>query len=165
MERGMDLIEENVKTIYSVDVLTAMRWVKSIWRDLDGSIIRNCWKHTGLLVPDIMPGNAMVGENVPSDGEDILGEQIGNLVPQRTRMSISELLNPNGKDDCVQDITEGSMAEALVTGDREGDDSDDEVPLPALNECSESTRVCWTGEGKRWQKQNGYQDGAPLSLR
>ena len=53
-------------------------------------------------------------------------------------MSIAELLNPNGEDDCVQVITEESMVDTLVTEDGEEDESDDEVALLALKEqlCS-----------------------------
>ena len=102
MERAMDLIEENVKNIYNVDDMTAMKWIKSIGMNFDSSIIRNCWKHSGLLVMDSAQEDTMAAENGCGSGEKILGEQIETFVPQRTTMSIAELLNPNGEDDCVR---------------------------------------------------------------
>ena len=70
-------------------------------------------------------------------------------------MSIAELLNPNGEDDCVQDITEESIVDTLVTEDGEEDESDDEVALPALKEQLRSVALT-----KRILFVNGRASGA-----
>jgi len=35
--------------LYKVDQLTAMRWARMAWRNLNATVIQNCWRHTGLL--------------------------------------------------------------------------------------------------------------------
>lgn len=83
----------------------------------------------------------MALENVLHDGEEILGEQVNSLVTQRTKMRISELLNPTGADDWVQDVTEEAMVDNLASGDREDVKSDNAVVLPALNGHRRTTEL------------------------
>lgn len=37
------------KDIYKMDILMAMRLCQQIWREFSSSIVRNCWRHTGLV--------------------------------------------------------------------------------------------------------------------
>lgn len=50
LERALDLMDEDVADIYTVDILTAMKARKRIWGDLSPLIIKNCWRHRGLFV-------------------------------------------------------------------------------------------------------------------
>ena len=49
MERALENMELDVRTIYKVDVLVAMRYFKKAWSKITGSIIQNCWIHTDLI--------------------------------------------------------------------------------------------------------------------
>lgn len=55
----MGLFGENVRTCCNDDVLTRMKRFRSIRMNLDGPILRNCWKHTGLLVRESAPADTM----------------------------------------------------------------------------------------------------------
>lgn len=46
---AVDLIDSEMKDIQKVDQLQGMRCIHGIWEHLNGSIIKNRWKHTGLL--------------------------------------------------------------------------------------------------------------------
>lgn len=48
MERALDLSDENVKSIYKVEILSAMQTVKMKWKYLEAEKISNCWQHTKL---------------------------------------------------------------------------------------------------------------------
>ena len=37
------------KKPYAIDQLTVMTWCRSAWEEMIPSVIRNCWKHTGIV--------------------------------------------------------------------------------------------------------------------
>ena len=41
--------QPNMKLLYNVDLLTAMKWISEIWQSLDSSIVFNWWMKTGLI--------------------------------------------------------------------------------------------------------------------
>lgn len=49
MESALDLIDENVKSIYNIDILTAAIWIIRVWNELSANVIQKCWRHTGIL--------------------------------------------------------------------------------------------------------------------
>ena len=132
MDRALDNLEADVKKIYKVDVLTAMRCFKRAWNDLPRELIHSCWKHTGLLFG---PQNANAEENELAMAAE-LEHQVSGLVTPAQRMSISELLNPQGENDCVQAMTDEEMVSSILSGivpDEESPEfSDDETNGGAL---------------------------------
>jgi len=48
LSHALDLLDA-AKNRYKVDQLTAMKWAVAAWRDVDQSVLANCWKHTGIL--------------------------------------------------------------------------------------------------------------------
>lgn len=86
MERAIDLTETNVRDIYSVDILSAMLAFKKIWKNMNKTVISNCWRHCRILGsperPDVAPA-----VNLQVVCEQI-SEYISELVPDRNRMDI-----------------------------------------------------------------------------
>lgn len=49
-ECALFLIEnENNRELCSVNLLQAMQWVSTIWSDIEGMVIYNCWEQTKLI--------------------------------------------------------------------------------------------------------------------
>ena len=39
----------DAKSLYRIDLLTAMIWMRDIWSNVSHSVIQNCWRKTGLV--------------------------------------------------------------------------------------------------------------------
>lgn len=46
MKSVVDLIDENIRDGYKIDVLRAMRLLTCMWSTLSKDVIEHCWKHT-----------------------------------------------------------------------------------------------------------------------
>lgn len=177
MERALDLVDENVRNIYKVDILTAMRWVKRVWNDLPSSVISNCWKHTGLLSEEKTISRVTTISslcNAPAPESEVVGvleEQVSSLVPSRVRMSVTDLLNPEGElEDCRQTVTDEELVTAML-GDESDSDQEvassqthepDSVPLPS---STEQLRVLALAKRIVEEKCNGIERATLHSIR
>ena len=111
MERAIDRADENIKDVYKVDILTAMKWIKFIWTELPDSIISDCWRHTGLV---------KTGDSVDLEVEEmeIEMELTSNLeapVPAGFRVSVKSLLNPEGVDFFLQQDDGSTIVKYLLS--------------------------------------------------
>lgn len=160
MERALDNLDAEVKNIYKVDVLTAMRWFKRAWTELPSSIIANCWHHTGLTGGS----NDYSVEEEEAQITRQLEEQVAQLVVPRVRMSIAELLNPMGEDDVQQITTDEELVASIVEehfgNDNSSAESDDDSadPLPDTKEQLQALAVT-----KRVAECMGVDDASFLS--
>ena len=130
MERALDLVDENVKNIYKVDVLSAMRWTK-VWEEIPSDTIFNCWKHTGLFLngADSAEGCCRVAaEDFISQEEVHLRRQVEKLVPARCRISINELCSPIDEDDCIQVIGDEELVSNILENEI-GECSEEEIVM------------------------------------
>lgn len=51
LEHALDVEEQGTQAnIYMLDQLTAMKWIKSCWREVPSDAILNCFRHTGLVL-------------------------------------------------------------------------------------------------------------------
>lgn len=51
LEHALDVEEQGSQAnIYMLDQLTAMKWIKSCWREVPSDAILNCFRHTGLVL-------------------------------------------------------------------------------------------------------------------
>ena len=80
VKRAVQLIENGgVDNFYSTDLLTAIRSVSEIWRSLDASIIRKCWRKTGII-----DSGSVVGSDEyfhPTSSEcGLVGNELGNVI-------------------------------------------------------------------------------------
>ena len=51
LQHALDLEEQGSQAnIYMVDQLTAMKWIKSCWREVPSEAVLNCFRHTGLVL-------------------------------------------------------------------------------------------------------------------
>lgn len=149
MERAIDLVDEGISDIYRVDVLSAMLALQRIWKELPPSVMKNCWEHTGLcnstyrITEDLHASNAPHRIGVESC--------VARLVPTHARIEISQLLNPEGENECVEEISDNSMVERVVVSNDPtelSDDDDEVIPLPSFEEQLASValvkRMCET---------------------
>lgn len=75
--------------IYKMDIVMAMRHCQQIWREFSSSIIRNCWRHTGLTDGD--------GEEEDKGEEDTLDVELDAALAQLTKVTIKDVVNIPGK--------------------------------------------------------------------
>ena len=147
MERALDLCEEeNALEIYKVDILSVMLAFKRIWRQLETSVIRNCWRHTGLTshpTEEIVP-------NITAEEQD-LKRSVEQLVPRSTRVDVRVLLNPVGEDACTEVVIENDMIGQIteVTEEpgenndvKDDDEHKDVVPLPPIQRQLRAVAIC-----------------------
>lgn len=93
-----------------MDQLTAMKWVREIWDDLDQSIMYNCWHATEELdrgnecASNISTFWDTTAVNERNDVVDLLDE----VVPPRHATSVEQILNPAGEYDCTTQCTEST---------------------------------------------------------
>eukprot|EP00171_Calliarthron_tuberculosum_P003734 IDg3734t1 len=111
--------EFSSEDIYKVDILLSMKWMKEIWNELDGAIISNCWKHTRILSNDEDERSIDEGDDggacnaIDMDRLSLL-ELINEVLPQRVQISIDELINPCGEEDCVAVINDQELVTQVV---------------------------------------------------
>eukprot|EP00171_Calliarthron_tuberculosum_P002433 IDg2433t1 len=147
MERALDLAEEeSVLDIYKVDILSAMLAFKRIWNALSSSSIANCWKHTGLLGTVAEAGGGVSGH---PDGRGDLQALLNQLVPTTSRISISDLLNLDGEDDCIQVATDSNLVEQVIdegcdqtSEDYSDDNAEEAIPLPSFKKQLGALSLC-----------------------
>ncbi len=101
IDYAMNLDYCDAENINNVSQLQGMVWMRAVWNQLSSDVNKNFWRHTGLsdkhdnLLVDLTPA-------VMANAEDELGENekpIAELVPARTRMTVSELLKPGEDED------------------------------------------------------------------
>ena len=97
MESAVNVVDEDFRNIYKVDILTAISCVNKVWSEVPSSVIKNCWDHTGILLSGDNSSKRVAIDNLVDAGDESkLESQIISLVPVRERMSVSESVNPEG---------------------------------------------------------------------
>lgn len=144
MERALDLSEEEVVSdIYKVDILSAMLALKRIWTALPPSGIFNCWVHTG-LVTSLSTQSVQI--NFSTEAPEALTSTISTLVPTHSRMDISEILNPEGENDCIQEANDSNLTDFVVPVPQESEEcaveEDDVLPIPSFREQLHAIALC-----------------------
>jgi len=73
--------------------LTAIRLCQQIWKDLKASIVKNCWRHTGLVEWE---------ETSASEPEDNgLDGKIGGLLRRLADVSVQDVISPAGEEEVL----------------------------------------------------------------
>ena len=149
MMRVVDLVDTNKSSIYNVDVLTAMDWIKEEWDAIEPRKILNCWLHTKLVHREI-EGEASESF-VEEHDEQTLSQLMARVCPDaEDRMSIKNFLNPEGEDECVEVPTDDSMVAEIVeslsgmTVCEPEPEKDTETPcfsVKKLKECLATTKI------------------------
>ena len=99
--RVFDNIDMGKKSIYNVDILTAMRWTKEEWESCPSSVIKNCFLHC-----------LKQGENFTAEERgDIHRETADNMMRDATehgvgfsRIGLENLLNPPKEDEVMEEV-------------------------------------------------------------
>jgi len=80
--------------IYKLDILEAMVISKEIWENLDPVIIRNCWRHTGLL-------ESQEEEPEASTADSQMDKEVEEIVRKLTEVSLVDVVQPDGEEDVM----------------------------------------------------------------
>lgn len=123
-----------------------MTALKSIWNALSSSSIANCWNHTGILGTVAKEGGEVLGHpDVRGDLQDLLKQ----LVPTTSRIKISDTLNPNGEDDCIQVASDSNLVEQVIDEgldltlkDYSEDNGEEAIPLPSFKKMLGALSLC-----------------------
>lgn len=143
LERALDFIDLGEVNIYNIDQLTAMRWLKTVWEELPGHVIFNCWKHTILLNEKLTASTIDSTDNastVCAEGE--LQNLVDTLVTPVNQMSIMSLINAEDPMECTEEFSEDIVVQGLIEeivnkGDGESDgvvDDEASIPMPSVTE-------------------------------
>lgn len=123
MEHAVDMLDEGVLDVYKIDILTAMRWLSSIWSSISDETIRNCWGTTGIVPAydtDAAPST------LPVDAEDIasLESFIQIVVPTASRrVTVDELMSWDDEIDSTQVYSDDDMVANIVSAGSEEEDA------------------------------------------
>jgi len=93
-----------------------MRWMRQIWEELEEKIIFNCWAHTGIanhLFGDDGGDTEILPEINAEENE--LMELVAEVIPPTSRITIDNLLNPDGEDDCIAVISDEYLANQIAS--------------------------------------------------
>eukprot|EP00171_Calliarthron_tuberculosum_P021547 IDg21547t1 len=123
LDRIFENIESGRKSIYNVDILTAMRWAVKEWDDCPATTIRNCFVHCTKLGAENGPGLSEDGnrEEVQAEIESLF-EEYGMPF---SRIGIEALLNPAEENEQVIEETTFEGLVRDVAGVEEPNDGED----------------------------------------
>jgi hypothetical protein len=96
--------EENPNS-YKVDQLIAMRWARTAWRNMNSTIIQNCWRHTGLLIEMEVRMEVDIESKVMIEPQ--VQEDYNRLIVQtdiKDAISIEEFLNPVEEEKALEEM-------------------------------------------------------------
>lgn len=95
MERAIDVADEIIQGIYKVDILSAMKSVITICKELPASVIRNGWSHTDIVQKIDLRD---VGLEVSKRKIEMeMSANFDSLVPPRSWMLLKDISNPAGE--------------------------------------------------------------------
>lgn len=98
--RVFDNIDMGRKSIYNVDILTAIRWTGEEWENCPPRVIRNCFLHC-FKKQDICE------KERGDDREDVLNRMESDAEEHNvayTRAGLENLLHPDGEDDIEENV-------------------------------------------------------------
>lgn len=111
---------------YKLDLLLFMLPLQWLWEEWPPDVMKNCWEHfyfcniTESLSDDI--------QALDSPHQKALESRINRVVNIHTHNEISQLLNPEGKNECAEEISKDRMVERITVSNElpEVTDDDDE---------------------------------------
>lgn len=154
IRRAIHRYDEGITSsqIYDINILKAMRMADAAWAKIDAVTIANCWKKAGILPKSSHPSppqHSLSTNSAPptTAAKDQVKDALNRLQQTGTlqagnRMSIENLLNPEGESDPMDDTSMKDILYAVVhaceAGElmeiNGGDDSDPVDPPPSRRE-------------------------------
>lgn len=128
--RVFDNIDMGRKSIYNVDVLTAMRWTTEAWSACPPAIFKNCFLHCLKSSVEIVEEERGVNN---SDVVDQMERDANEHGVTFTKVALESLLCPEAEDDVTEVVTMQSLANDVANIDDQElvehvyEDHDDEV--------------------------------------
>lgn len=112
---AFDNIDASSKTVYNVDVLTAMRWLEEEWHAVDSMVTRNCWRHCF----DFSRNNASADTvcNINSYLKKLVEEDMQGHSVMFTEIGKKSLRNSLNKDFVRVEISFGNLVLSITKYD------------------------------------------------
>ena len=107
LEYIVDMIDAG-KNHYKIDQLIAMRWSCIIWRNLNASVLANCWRYTTLLTND----DIMSIINAKQDDFDMEFVTLIQSLNIQNPMSFDEYINVPEEEESHELLTDEQLIEA-----------------------------------------------------
>lgn len=109
--RVFENLEARSKRIYSVDVLTAMRWAEREWKNCPTTVIRNCFKHC------FRRDGQDIAEDSGYDEQETLQSMVRDGLEygiELTASNVSHMLNPSGENDVTEKVSLDELAKEVA---------------------------------------------------
>ena len=127
------------KSIYKVDILKAMRWMKAAWSAVSSETISNCFRHTGLLSDDdSTPPRFIVDDDFDTElSENLKKLSIGSV------LSLEEMAKQESDIEIHHSFTDQELIELFsdVVQDDAVSSEDDMDNGPSLDEKIQALRI------------------------
>ena len=112
LAHALDLIDlEECRNPYKIDQLTTMKWSRAAWKELNSSVMTNCWKHTGLLDSDESAVRAVNPIEDTGFAEEYASfVRLANI---HDAMSVEDFINPAGEtSECINWLDDAAIIAA-----------------------------------------------------
>jgi DDE superfamily endonuclease/Tc5 transposase DNA-binding domain len=119
LAHALDLIDlQECRNPYKIDQLTAMKWSRAAWNELDSSVMANCWKHTGLLSSDELAAGAVNAiEDTGFADEYARFVELANI---RDIVPVKDFVNPADENsECIDWLDDAAIIAAAQTVEME----------------------------------------------
>ena len=87
--------QTNMKLLYNVDQLTAMKWISEIWQSLDSSIVFNCWMKTGIIKDHVNKAENDEMQTMCDPQEEEIIDLLKRSLPIQHHFELDKLLQPS----------------------------------------------------------------------
>lgn len=146
--RVFENIESSKKSIYNVDILTAIRWAYEEWNACPSIVMRNCFRHC--FSQGGLSSEVESTENADEDCINSMQRDATESGVHFTTAGLKDLLNPSEEDDVVESVTTEELGREIAAVDSnvsevdvdEQPDSDSTESVEQQLHCIAVTKAC-----------------------
>ena len=109
--RVFENLEANSKNIYSVDVLTAIRWTEREWKRCSADVIKNCFTHCFKQCGHETTSDSCYDEEETLQSRARDAQEYGVEV---SNASLANMLHPHGEDDVTESVSLDELAREVA---------------------------------------------------
>jgi len=120
LQHAIDMIDVGESNSYKIDQFKAMQWSRMIWRNMNSSVLANCWRYTILLTKDAIITidiNDITAESVKRDDFDIefiiLLQSLN--IQSSDALTLDEYLNISEEEEAHEFLTDEQLIESAQT--------------------------------------------------
>lgn len=146
--RVFENIECGKKSIYNVDILTAIRWTYDEWNACPSTVIRNCFRHC--FSQGGTSQDAVSSEQADQDCLSSMQRDAAESGVEFTKAGLRDLLNPAEEDDVNESVTIEELGRDIAAAETtvsevDGDEHPDTDSTESVEQqlhCIAVTKAC-----------------------